>query len=202
MYEYITGEIKEITPTYTVIEASGIGYMINTSLQSFTAIGSAASAKLYIHHVQREDAQLLFGFVSRAERELFRLLITVSGIGTNTARIMLSSYSVDDLVQIIATGNVAALQGIKGIGAKTAERTIVDLKSKVMNVSTLIDTSLPGGVASSFGGGSSEQAQEAISALMILGFTRASCEKIVKSISRNDPTLQAEALIRQALSQL
>lgn len=205
MYEYIKGEVVEAVPTHTIIEAGGIGYMIHTSLQSFTAMAGLGSVKLYLHHVQREDAQLLFGFVTLPERELFRLLITVSGIGTNTARIILSSYSVDELVQIIATGNVAALQSVKGIGDKTAQRVIVDLKKKVLNVAALDQSATTGGMESrsaSAAGLLSQQAQEAIAALTTLGFTRIACEKVIKSLVGQEPEMSAESLIRQALSRL
>lgn len=205
MYEYIKGKVAEATPTYTIIDVAGVGYMIQTSLQSFTALDGVSEAKLYIHHVQREDAQQLFGFTTTSERELFRLLITVSGIGTNTARIILSSYRVEELVQAIATGNVAALQSVKGIGAKTAQRVIVDLKSKVLSVSTFSDATSDsplreGGVV--VGGVFTESAQEAIAALITLGFVRAACEKVVKSLVMEDPGMSAESIIRQALARL
>lgn len=196
MYEYIKGKIAELTPTYAVIEAGGIGYLLQISLQTFTALGSMTETKLYIHHIQREDAQIFFGFHQQKERELFRLLISVSGIGANTARIMLSSYGVEDMVQIIATGNVGALKSVKGIGAKTAERAIVDLKNKVLNVAA-VSESAPGIFAEV-----TENIEEAVSALTILGYPKSACEKIVKSICGENPSLTAEAIIRQALTQL
>ena len=143
MYEYIKGKIAELTPAYVVIEAGGIGYLLQISLQTYTALSNAVETTLYIHHIVREDAQIFFGFHQQKERELFRLLISVSGIGANTARIMLSSYSVEEMVQIIATGNIAALKNVKGIGTKTAERAIVDLKNKVLNVAA-VSESAPG----------------------------------------------------------
>ncbi|MDE5944444.1 MAG: Holliday junction branch migration protein RuvA [Rikenella sp.] len=196
MYEYIKGKIAELTPTYVVIEAGGIGYLLQISLQTYTALSSVNEATLHIHHIVREDAQIFFGFSQQKERELFRLLLSVSGIGANTARIMLSSYGVEDLVQIIATGNVGALKSVKGIGAKTAERAIVDLKNKVLNVAAVSD-STPGIFAEV-----TENIDEAISALSILGYPKSACEKIVKAICRENPSLTAEAIIRQALTQL
>lgn len=196
MYEYIKGKITELTPTYVVLETGGIGYLLQISLQTYTALNSLTEATLYVHHIVREDAQLFFGFHQQKERELFRLLISVSGIGANTARIMLSSYGVEDMVQIISTGNISALKSVKGIGAKTAERAIVDLKNKVLNVAA-ISESTPGIFAEV-----AENIDEAVSALTILGYPKAACEKIVKSICRENPALTAEAIIRQALTQL
>ena len=196
MYEYIKGRIAELTPTYVVIEAAGIGYLLQISLQTYTAISSVTETTLYIHHIQREDAQIFFGYSQQKERELFRLLLSVSGIGANTARIMLSSYGVEDMVQIIATGNVGALKSVKGIGAKTAERAIVDLRNKVLNVAAVADAA-PGIFAEV-----TENIDEAISALTILGYPKSACEKVVKAICRENPALTAEAIIRQALTQL
>lgn len=196
MYEYIKGKIAELTPAYVVIEAGGIGYLLQISLQTYTALSNAVETTLYIHHIVREDAQIFFGFHQQKERELFRLLISVSGIGANTARIMLSSYSVEEMVQIIATGNIVALKNVKGIGTKTAERAIVDLKNKVLNVAA-VSESAPGIFAEV-----AENIEEAVSALTILGYPKSACEKIVKSICRENPSLTAEAIIRQALTQL
>ncbi len=196
MYEYIKGKITELTPAYVVIEAGGIGYLLQISLQTYTALSNASETTLYIHHIVREDAQIFFGFHQQKERELFRLLISVSGIGANTARIMLSSYGVEDMVQIIATGNVNALKSVKGIGAKTAERAIVDLKNKVLNVAAVSESS------PSIFAEVTENIEEAVSALTILGYPKSACEKIVKSICSENPSLTAEAIIRQALTQL
>lgn len=196
MYEYIKGKIAELTPAYVVIEAGGIGYQLQISLQTYTALSGMNETTLYIHHIVREDAQIFFGFSQQKERELFRLLISVSGIGANTARIMLSSYSVEEMVQIIATGNVGALKSVKGIGAKTAERAIVDLKNKVLNVAA-VSESTPG-IFSEV----AEQIEEAVSALTILGYPKSTCEKVVKAICSENPSLTAEAIIRQALTQL
>lgn len=171
MYEYIKGKIAELTPAYVVIEAGGIGYLLQISLQTYTALSNAVETTLYIHHIVREDAQIFFGFHQQKERELFRLLISVSGIGANTARIMLSSYSVEEMVQIIATGNIAALKNVKGIGTKTAERAIVDLKNKVLNVAA-VSESAPGIFAEV-----AENIEEAVSALTILGYPKSACEK-------------------------
>ncbi len=221
MYDYIKGRLTGLTPTEVVVEAGGVGYLLHISLQSYTALSAWASARgegdagddgvtpgdvaMYVHQIVREDALLLFGFCQPQERELFRLLISVSGIGAGTARVMLSSYGTEDLVQIIATGNVRALQGVKGIGAKTAERAIVDLKSKVLNVSALQTSAAIADGA----GGSKDTAteaithgQEAVAALTVLGYTRAACEKVVRAICAEEPSLSAEAIIRQALTRL
>lgn len=218
MYDYIKGRLTALTPTEAVVEASGVGYLLHISLQSYTALGGLLAentaegntaaeeerqAVVYVHQIVREDALLLFGFCQRGERELFRLLISVSGIGAGTARVMLSSYGTEDLVQIIATGNVAALKSVKGIGAKTAERTIVDLKSKVLQVSALSTPTTEGAL----GGGkdraaASSHGQEAVAALTVLGYTRAACEKVVRAICVGEPGLSAEAIIRQALTRL
>ena len=131
MFEYLQGKITDLTPTFVVVETGDIGYHIHISLHTYTFIKDLTETRLYIHHVIREDAHLLFGFFDRTERMLFRQLVSVSGIGANTARLILSSMSPEDLRQTIATENVAVLQGIKGIGTKTAQRVIVDLRDKV-----------------------------------------------------------------------
>lgn len=197
MYEYIQGTLAQITPTCAVVEAGGIGYYLHISLQTYTPLASQNRAKLYLHHIQREDAQQLFGFYTLKERELFRLLISVSGIGVNTARIILSSYEVDEVVQIIATGNVAALKNVKGIGLKTAERVIVDLRNKVLNVGGISDEAVSGLFSEVTG-----RIDEAMAALMTLGYSRAACEKVVKTIGREQPELTSEEIIRLALGQL
>lgn len=197
MYEYITGQLTAITPTAAIIEAAGIGYYINISLQSYSVIEKMEQTKLFLHqYLVQNDAPVLYGFATTAERDLFRLLISVSGIGANTARIMLSSFSTDELVGAIATGNVAAIKSVKGIGIKTAERTILELKGKVLNVET--GASVTGFVSSS----ASANLQEAIEALMILGFGKAAVEKVAKALYNENPTMPSEEIIRQSLSRL
>lgn len=198
MYEYITGKLTAITPTTAIIEAAGIGYCINISLQSYSAAEKATDIKLYLHqYIVQNDAPVFYGFATTAEREMFRLLISVSGIGANTARIMLSSFSTEELVNAIATGNVAAIKSVKGIGIKTAERTILELKGKVLNVET------SGGAATGFVSASaSENLQEAIEALLVLGFNKAAVEKTAKALYNENPTMAAEEIIRGSLSRL
>lgn len=197
MYEYITGQLTAITPTAAIIEAAGIGYYINISLQSYSVIEKMEQVKLFLHqYIVQNDAPVFYGFATIAERDLFRLLISVSGIGANTARIMLSSFSTDELVGAIATGNVAAIKSVKGIGIKTAERTILELKGKVLNVET--GASATGFVSSS----ASANLQEAIEALMILGFGKAAVEKVAKALYNESPTMPSEEIIRQSLSRL
>ncbi len=131
MYEYINGPVAELTPTYAVLDAAGVGYYLNISLETYAALEGAQQAKLFVHYVVREDAQVLYGFATRAERELFRLLIGVSGVGGNTARTILSTYSPADLQNIITTGNAVLLKNVKGLGLKTAQKIIVELSGKL-----------------------------------------------------------------------
>ena len=134
MYEYISGSLTELSPTYAVVEAAGVGYYINISLQTFSAIEGSAQARLYVHFVVREDAQILYGFATRQERELFRLLISVSGVGGNTARMILSTYSTSELRNIISTANAVLLKNVKGLGLKTAQKIIVELSGKMVDL--------------------------------------------------------------------
>jgi len=192
MYEYIEGLLKEKNPTWCVIETGGIGYFIQISLTTFSQLESRNQVKLYLHQVVREDAHLLFGFVSKHEREMFRLLLTVSGIGANTARMMLSSLTSDDLRQTILTDNVVVLQGIKGIGAKTAQRIIIELKDKV-------GKSRPGEL---FPLQDNRLKDEALSALMILGFNKSESDKVISKILIAEHDLSLEDLIKKALKLL
>ena len=134
MYEYINGTLAEIAPAYAVVDAGGVGYFINISLHTFSEIEKAEVVKLYIHHIVREDAELLYGFSSKEERDLFRLLISVSGVGGNTARMIQSTYSPSELRNIIATGNATLLKNVKGLGLKTAQKIIVDLSGKMLDL--------------------------------------------------------------------
>src|SRR5574344_2024136 len=130
MYEYVTGRVESLTPTYAVIEAGGVGYLLNISVQTFSQIGSQCDVKLYTHFVVREDAQILYGFYTRDEREIFRLLIGVSGVGGNTARMILSSFTADEVRTIVSTGQSELLKSVKGLGLKTAQKIIVELRDK------------------------------------------------------------------------
>ena len=193
MYDYLRGEIAEIAPTYAVIDCGGVGYYVNISLNTYTAIQNLREAKLFVYEAIREDAYTLFGFRDKQEREMFELLISVSGVGPNTARMILSSLTVDDLMSVIASGNSGMLKSVKGIGAKTAQRIIVDLKDKVTGV---------GDAAAVAEQGSGEAYDEAVAALIMLGFTRAAVQKTVGKLLREQPTLKVEELIKMALKLL
>lgn len=193
MYDYLRGEIAEIAPTYAVIDCGGVGYYVNISLNTYTDIQNLREAKLFVYEAIREDAYTLFGFRDKQEREMFELLISVSGVGPNTARMILSSLTVDDLMSVIASGNSGMLKSVKGIGAKTAQRIIVDLKDKVTGV---------GGAAAVAEQGSGEAYDEAVAALIMLGFTRAAVQKTVGKLLREQPTLKVEEIIKMALKLL
>jgi Holliday junction DNA helicase RuvA len=193
MIEYIKGGITEISPAHVVVEANNIGYFVNISLNTYTALADKSSCKIYIHEAIREDAHVLYGFFDKAERQLFLLLISVSGIGANTARMILSSHSVAELEDVIATGNVGVLKNVKGIGAKTAERVIVDLRDKVKKPS-------PDSIMTM--SKNDETKNEAISALQMLGFQQVASQKVVNKILNDNPALHVEQVLKQALKML
>ena len=193
MYEYIEGPLTEKNPAYCVIDIAGIGYSIQISLTTFSQLESHPRARLYIHQVVREDALLLFGFFTRQEREIFRLLISVSGIGANTARMMLSSLTPEDLQQAIISGNTAVLQSIKGIGTKTAQRVIIDLRDKITR------EKMSGEI---FPVKDNRIKDEALSALVILGFNKGEADKVIGKILLAEKNLPLEDLIKKALKQL
>ncbi len=193
MFDYIKGTITEKNPAYCVIEAGGIGYFINISLTTYGQLQHLEQCRLLLHQVIREDAHLLFGFHTAGERDLFRQLITVSGIGANTARMMLSSLKPDELRSTIATGNTGALQGIKGIGLKTAQRIIVELRDKVAKSSHFDEIVLTD---------NNTIRDEALSALVTLGFSKNSVEKVITGILLTDQSVTLEELIKKALKQL
>ena len=194
MYDYIKGNVAELTPTYVVLDNHGVGYMINISLNSFNALQHQEDVvKVYVYEAIREDAHLLYGFTERRERELFLLLISVSGVGANTARMILSSLTPSDLEQTIASENVGILKSVKGIGAKTAERIIVDLKDKLkLSTDTLLDKSQV----------TSEVFDEALSALVMLGFTKQMSQKALKKLFTAEPTITVEQAIKKALKMM
>lgn len=194
MYDYIKGNVAELTPTYVVLDNHGVGYMINISLNSFNALQHQENVvKVYVYEAIREDAHLLYGFTERRERELFLLLISVSGVGANTARMILSSLTPSDLEQTIASENVGILKSVKGIGAKTAERIIVDLKDKIkLSTDTLLDKSQV----------TSEVFDEAMSALVMLGFTKQMSQKALKKLFTAEPTITVEQAIKKALKMM
>ena len=195
MIEYIKGAITELAPALAVIECQGVGYGINISLNTYEAIQKSRETKLYIYEAIREDAHLLYGFADKEERELFLLLISVSGIGVNTARMILSTLSPRELCEVISSGNHTMLKNVKGIGLKTAQRIIVDLKDKIqMNggTSTELPLNLP----------NSQVQEEAVAALTMLGFAAAPSQKVVQAILKEEPTAAVEKVIKLALKRL
>lgn len=197
MYEYIKGEIAELTPTHVVVEAAGVGYDINISLQTYSQIEHEKTVKIYVHYLVREDAQIFYGFAGKFERELFRHLISVSGVGGNTARMILSTYSPDELRNIIATGNAALLKNVKGLGLKTAQKIIVELSGKVAAISDYDSRILLDKVT-----GSDEIYDEAMAALTMLGFARTASDKVLKNILKQNPDCSVEDAVRLSLKQL
>ncbi len=194
MYEYISGTLAELTPSYAVVEnAGGIGWLINISLNTYSAIEHQEKVKLYVHHVVREDAQLLFGFADKTEREIFRLLIDVSGIGPNTARVILSSMSPSELQTAILNEDAKMISRVKGIGAKTAQRVVIDLKDKIGKA--LGDAIITTQTAKEI----SPHRDEAIAALVMLGYQKAQAEKAVELALSKEPSMSAEDLIKFAL---
>ncbi len=190
MYSFISGTVVEKNPTYVVLDNQGIGYLINITLNTFTAIGEQQHVKLFVHLAIREDAHTLYGFYTESERELFLQLITVSGVGCNTARLILSSMTVSEAVDAIATNNIRMIQGVKGIGAKTAQRIVVDLHDKVGKFEA-------GGEISPAGYNTLKD--EALSALMVLGFNRASIEKTLDKLMKQMDNPSVEDLIKESL---
>ena len=197
MYEYISGLVADLAPTYAVIDAGGVGYYVNISLQTYSAIEGEKSARLYVHFVVREDAQLLYGFATKLERELFRHLISVSGVGGNTARMILSTYSTAELRNIIATENAVLLKNVKGLGLKTAQKIIVELSGKMLELGADKDIS-PIAAANQ----SNEVVDETVAALVMLGFQKGASEKVVKAILSENPAISVEEAVRQALRRL
>lgn len=197
MYEYISGLVTELAPTYAVIDAGGVGYYINISLQTYSAIEGEKSARLYVHFAVREDAQVLYGFATKLERELFRQLISVSGVGGNTARMILSTYSTSELRNIIATENAVLLKNVKGLGLKTAQKIIVELSGKMLELGA--DRDVAPVVA---GNQSNAVLDETLAALVMLGFQKGASEKVVKAILNESPSISVEEAVRQALRRL
>ena len=193
MISFIKGRMVEKTPTEVIIETHGIGYQINISLHSYSLLPDSEAVELYTYLQIKEDAHTLYGFVEKFERELFKLLISVSGIGANTARNMLSYIHPKDLVNAIAAEDVKSIQAIKGIGLKTAQRVIIDLKEKVIKIYEISEISTPR---------SNTNADEALSALEVLGFVRKSAEKVIQKIVDELPDASVEDIIKLALKKL
>ena len=199
MIEYIKGELTELTPAMATVEAAGVGYGLNISLNTFSAIQGKKEVKLYVYEAIREDAYLLYGFVNRKEREMFLLLITVNGVGANTARMMLSGMSVAELCNAISTGNARLIQSIKGIGKMTAQRIIVDLRDKIVALG--IADEIPAG-GSTIAPVNTEVRDEAVSALTMLGFAPAPSQKVVTQILQEQPDAPVETVVKLALKQI
>jgi holliday junction DNA helicase RuvA len=193
MYESISGKFLEMNPSYIVVEAGGIAFFIHISLHSYSQFADDKEGKLFVHQVVREDAQMLYGFYDKSERDLFRHLITVSGIGASTARMMLSSMSPEEIRQAILAEKVDVLKSVKGIGLKSAQRIIIELKSKISRE--------PAG-SEIFVSEDNTLREEALSALIMLGFSKAACEKIIGQLLKEKPGLVLEDLIKQALKRI
>lgn len=193
MIAHLQGRMVEKSPTEIVIDCNGVGYQVNISLHTYSLLPDSESVKLYTYLQIKEDAHTLFGFAEKAERELFKLLISVSGVGAGTARTMLSSLEPRQVISAIASGNAGAIQAIKGIGAKTAQRVILDLKDKVLKLYDLEEVSAPG---------YNTNRDEALSALEVLGFNKKLAEKALEKVLKDNPAANVEMMIKQALKNL
>ena len=197
MIDYVKGKIEEITPTDVVIDNNGIGYHAQISIQTYSKLEKCTDAKIYMHHVLREDEELFYGFADKDERELFRLLISVSGVGVGTARMMLSSLTCDEIREAIISENVNRIKGVKGIGLKSAQRVILELKDKVLKGEGAAD-----GSTVLFGTPNNSIVEEATTALVMLGFTKANVSKVVAAVLKEQPTASIETIIKLALKKL
>lgn len=193
MITQIRGRLVEKNPTYVVVDCNGVGYLLHISLTTFSALPPDENVVLYSHLSIREDAHTLFGFITKVEREIFRLLISVSGVGASIARTMLSSMSPEEIQQAIASEDVVLIQSVKGIGAKTAQRVIVDLKDKILKTFDIDEVSVSQ---------NNTNKEEALSALEVLGFPRKQTEKVLKNSLKESPNASVESLIKQALKNL
>ncbi len=193
MINHLKGKLIEKNPTHVVIECAGVGYFVNISLHTYSEIKDEENIHLYTHLQIKEDAHTLFGFAEKSEREIFRLLLSVSGIGSSTARTMLSSLSPMQVRDAIASGNVPAIQAVKGIGAKTAQRVILDLRDKILKVYDIGQVSV---------NPNNTTKEEALSALEVLGFVRKHAEQAVNKVVSQDPALSVEEIIKLSLKNL
>ena len=193
VYEYISGKLAELTPAAAIIEQAGLAYSIQISLNTFSHLRNKPEVKLYIHEIYREDSHDLFGFFDRGERELFRLLITVNGVGANTARMMLSSFPPAELQKAILNEDVNLIKSVKGIGIKTAQRVIIDLRDKLGKAGENIQI---------FAGTDNTSREEALSALVMLGFNKNETIKVIDKLLASDPDLGVETLVKTALKRL
>lgn len=193
MYDYISGQIAEATPTYAVVDCGGVGYEVNINLIDYTAIQGKEHAKFYIHESIREDAHVLYGFLSKEGRDIFRLLIGVSGVGPNTARVIMSSLTVRDIENVVVNSQESMLKAVKGIGAKTAQRIIIDLKDKIKVSDAALFNQAPV---------TSQAYEEALAALIMLGFSKQMSEKALKKLFSDSPAISVEEAIKKALKML
>lgn len=210
MIEYVKGETVLLTPAYAVVEAHGVGYGMSISLNTYSALQGRAEARLWVYEAVREDAYSLYGFATREEREMFMLLVSVSGVGPNTARVILSEMTVAELCEVISTGNERALKTVKGIGLRTAQRIIIDLKDKLP--ADVAFASAIGGEGTAAGGSSAAASEhdkrlatvreEAVGALTMLGFAPAPSAKVVTAILKEQPSLPVEQVVKLALKQI
>lgn len=203
MIEYIKGELAELTPAQAIVEAYGVGYALNISLNTYENIQGKKDVKLYVHESLvtggRDDSYTFFGFATKQERDLYRLLITVSGVGANTARMILSAAPPAELAGAISSGNERLLKGVKGIGLKTAQRIIVDLKNKILSLGIAQEVSAGSAADSTI---PSDVRDEAVAALTMLGFSPAPTAKVVTAILTDDPSLPVEQVVKLALKQI
>ncbi|MCQ2300704.1 MAG: Holliday junction branch migration protein RuvA [Bacteroidales bacterium] len=193
MYEYLIGALAEATPAYAVVDCNGVGYMVEISVNTYTQIKDLTEVKLLTHYIVREDAHLLFGFATADEREMFRQLIKISGVGVATARVMLSTLTVNELKEAVISNNVRAIQSVKGIGAKSAQKIILELQDKIGKVS---DNALSALFESN------KNVEEALTALVMLGFAKPAADKVLQQVNKLTPGLSVEELIKQALKSL
>ncbi len=193
MITHLKGKLVEKNPTYAVVEVNGVGYLLHISLNTYSKISDSELVFLYTHLAVKEDSHTLFGFIDKIEREIFRMLISVSGVGPSIARTMLSSMSTDEIQQAIASGNVGVIQSVKGIGVKTAQRVLVDLKDKILKTFAIDEVSEIE---------SNTNKNEALIALDVLGFNKKQCEKVIDKILLEDNAISVEVLIKKALKNL
>jgi Holliday junction DNA helicase RuvA len=194
MFEYIKGHLVELTPTYVVVENNDIGYFVNVSVNTSAALKQGQECQLYLHQVVREDAHLFYGFIDKKEREIFRLLISVSGIGPNTARLVLSSINSNDLAEAVIKNNIALLQSIKGIGSKTAQRIIIELRDKISDINIEYDQK--------FLSSDNTLQKDALNALTMLGFSKPVVEKVLIKLFKENNNLSLEEVVKLALNYL
>jgi len=193
MYDYLEGKLVEKNPTYIVIDVAGVGYMVNISLTTYSKIKEEENLKIFTHFVVREDAQILFGFADKNERLLFTYLISVSGVGANTARLILSSLTTEEAFDAIVQSKTSILQGVKGIGGKTAQRIIIDLKDKLIKSGIELEK---------INETHNTIREEALSGLLILGFNKNSVEKVIDRVLKDENIVDVEGLIKEALKML